>query len=96
MATVTIKQHVHASRSYDGQISYSLFAAPFDQHGYIPLFEQEFTIEIPDDFDLNDKEVQSLKAEKARIQAEAQMEITRIEERIRNLLCIEHKPIEAA
>ena len=47
--------------------------------------------DIPDGFNVNDELVKTLRKQQKTIQADAQMKLTQIEERIQSLLCIEHK-----
>ena len=47
--------------------------------------------DLPDNFNYTQAEIDVLRKEQKRIQAEAQNNITRIEEQIQSMLCIEHK-----
>ena len=49
-------------------------------------------VEIPDDFDPVPQRIATLKNERQRILAEAEVKANNIEDQIRRLLCIEHKP----
>lgn len=54
--------------------------------------EREVEVEVPDDFDPRPGMIDALKKQKTQVLAEAQRKATQIEERIQQLLCIEHKP----
>lgn len=94
MAKIILKQHVHAQRSkYTGAITFHLFDSPcMQEFGYVPLFDQDFEIEIPDDFDLTPIEIAQLQEAKKAVQAACNKKLMEIEEEIQKLLCIEHKP----
>ena len=59
---------------------------------YVMIGEQEFEVEIPDNFDPRPFQVKGLRAEKERIIAEAHAKVVNLEEQIQKLLAIEHKP----
>lgn len=85
--------HLHAQRSYDGSISFTVASCDLGNCGYTKIMEKEIDIEfdVPENFDLTEKEIAALKEQKKRVQAEAQREITRIEEMIQSLQAIEYK-----
>ena len=92
----TIKQNmlVHSVKDYvKGGHNLVLFYSDMSQYGYIFIGEVEVSVDydLPDNFNYTQAEIDSLRKEQKRIQAEAQNKITRIDEKIQSLLCIEHK-----
>lgn len=59
--------------------------------GWVCAGYAEVTIQLNDDKTIITNMVESLKQQQNNIQAAAQMEVTRIEEKIQSLLCIECK-----
>lgn len=59
---------------------------------YVLIREQEFEVDIPDDFDPRPIQIETLRAEKTKIIAECEAKKTNIDEQIQRLLAIEHKP----
>ena len=86
---------VHAEKSYfsEEKFKLNLMACDMSKYGYIFIGEVEVSVDydLPDNFNYTQAEIDSLRKEQKRIQAEAQNNITRIEEKIQSLLCIEHK-----
>ena len=84
---------INASRSYDGTVCFHAHFCDMSEYGYFLVEKKQITVEadIPDDFNIDAIEIDALKKEKTRIQAEAQNKLTKIEERIQSLLCLEHK-----
>lgn len=68
--------------------SYSICSSEID--GFITVDTKEITMDVPDNFDIGSARIKSLKAEKSRIQAEAQLKAQNIEGQIQALLAIEH------
>ena len=93
----TIKETmvVHAKKDYssEGSFKLCLLACDMSEYGYIKIGEVEVSADydLPESFNFTQAEIDSLRKEQKRIQAEAQNNITRIEEKIQSLLCIEHK-----
>ena len=93
----TMKQtmYVHASKKYDGTDEFDIDMKICDmtEYGYILIGTVEVSadFDIPDDFNFTQAEIDSLKTQKSKIQAEAQIKITQIEEQIQRLQCIEYK-----
>ena len=90
---ITTKLHVHAEKSWSGNVSFKALGADMSEYGYIHLCEVDVEVpfELPDDFSFTTEEIRVLKEQKKAIQAEANRKIVQIEERIQSLLCIEHK-----
>ncbi len=91
--TEEITVYIHAQRNYKDEIKFSVIGCDMSQYGYVLLETKNVTVEfnIADDFSLDAAEIKAMRAEQKRIQAEAQMLVTRLEDRIQSLLCIEHK-----
>lgn len=93
--TIDMTLHIHASRIYGTkQFEFSAKVCDMSEYGYTYLFEHPISIEvdIPDDFDMNGAEIDKLRKQKKQVQAEMQMQLTRIDEQINSLLAIEYKP----
>ena len=85
---------VHAKKDYvKGGHNLVLYFSDMSQYGYIFIGEVEVSVDfdLPDNFSFTQAEIDVLRKEQKHIQAEAQNKITRIEEKIQSLLCIEHK-----
>lgn len=85
---------VHAEKAYgEEEFKLNLMACDMSKYGYIFIGEVEVSVnyDLPDNFNYTQAEIDVLRKEQKRIQAEAQNNITRIEEKIQSLLCIEHK-----
>lgn len=93
----TMKQtmYVHASKKYNGTNEFDIDMKVCDmtEYGYILIGTVEVSadFDLPDDFNFTQAEIDSLKTQKSKIQAEAQMKITQIDEQIQRLQCIEYK-----
>ena len=85
---------VHAEKDcVKGGHNLVLYYSDMSQYGYIFIGEVEVSVDfdLPDNFSFTQAEIDVLRKEQKRIQAEAQNKVTRIEEKIQSLLCIEHK-----
>ena len=93
--TIKKTMFVHAEKAYFGEEEFklSLMACDMSKYGYIFIGEVEVSVnyDLPDNFNYTQAEIDSLRKEQKRIQAKAQNNITRIEEQIQSMLCIEHK-----
>ena len=91
--TAEITVYIHAQRDYKDEIKFSVLGCDMSQYGYTLLETKQFSVEfdIADDFSLDAEEIKAMRAEQKRIQAEAQLHVTLLEDRIQRLLCIEHK-----
>ena len=93
--TIKSTMFVHARKSYFGEEEFklNLMACDMSNYGYVCIGEVEVSVDydLPDNFNYTQAEIDVLRKEQKRIQAEAQNNITRIEEKIQSLLCIEHK-----
>jgi len=77
-----------AARWMDEDYHYSLFDFP-PFANYIAISEQEITFDVPDDFDYVNAQVDILKAEKSKIEADAYIKTQNIQEQIEGILAIE-------
>ena len=93
--TIKSTMFVHAEKAYNGEDEFilSILACDMSKYGYVLLGAVEVSadFDLPEDFNFTQAEIDSLRKEQKCIQAEAQKNITRIEEKIQSLLCIEHK-----
>ena len=93
---VTIKGFIHLYKSmYLGDLDeYQFHMHDMSDMGpeYVLIQPHEFEVEIPDDFDPRPGMIDGLRKQQQQTLADAQLKVTRIEERIQQLLCIEHKP----
>lgn len=93
--TIKKTMFVHAEKAYfcEEEFELNLMACDMSKYGYILIGEVEVSVDydLPDNFNITQLEIDSFRKEQKRIQAEAQNNITRIEEQIQSLLCIEHK-----
>lgn len=90
----TCEMYVQASKDFLGNISVNMHTCDMSEYGYIHIEKIQVTAEydLPDDFNFTQAEIDSLIKQKQKIQAEAQVQITRIDEQIQSLQCIEYKP----
>jgi hypothetical protein len=56
--------------------------------------EQDFEVEIPDDFDPVPGQIDALREKQTELRAEMQVKLNNLEEQIQRLLCIEYKPTD--
>jgi hypothetical protein len=90
--TETITLHLMAKKYHsDEEYEYSTSTTDMSDYGYIPITTKdiEVSIDIPEDFDPVNGHIDSLKAEKQKIAAEAQLKMNNLEEQIQSLLAIE-------
>lgn len=59
---------------------------------YVKIAHQEFTVEIPDDFDPRPIQIAALREERTKVTAEAEAKKANIDEQISRLLAIESRP----
>lgn len=68
---------------------FQLFPFEMESCGYITVCDHEIEVEVPDDFDPRAKQVEILRKEKQRINAEFAKRVTQIDEQINRLTAIE-------
>lgn len=87
---ITVKKFVHlnADSPLDTP-SFSFFECDMSEYGYIPISEQEITVEVPDWFNPIPIQVDCLKEQQRKIRAEAEAKVLFINEKIQKLLSIE-------
>lgn len=95
MSKHTVKGFVHYERSYSGQIKYSIFPFEMTSCGYILVGEQEFEVDVPDDFDPMAAEVAMLRKEREKVRAELGRRLMEIDEQIAKRLSIEFVPADS-
>ena len=58
---------------------------------YTLVQEQDFEIDVPDNFDPTPQQIAALKEKKEELRAEMQLKLNNIDEQIQKLLSLEHK-----
>lgn len=92
---VTIKAFIHHRQySWSKDVNYTIDVCDMSKvdPAYAVIRQQEFVVDIPDNFDPTPAHIAALKAKKQEILANAHVQAENIEEQIQALLCIEHKP----
>ena len=92
---ITTELYIHAEKDYQGKVNFKAYGSDMSQYGYICVcnFPQSVEFDLPEGFSYTVEEIKALQAQKKAVQAKANQEIVRIEERIQSLLCIEHKEV---
>jgi hypothetical protein len=70
--------------------SFQLFPFEMENIGYVTVNKQELEVEVPDNFDPRIKQVELLRKERERINAEFYLRVTEIDEQINRLTALEH------
>ena len=90
-----IELFLHSRLRYDGEPEFRVHLCDMSgSTGFGVLVTQkaiDVEFDVPMNFNPSVEMVNLLRKEQKAIQAEAQMQVTRLEERIQSLLCIEHK-----
>ena len=91
--TEEITVYIHARKNWDETIKFTVDVADMSQYGWIMVLEKKVEIEfdLPPEFNIDAESIKAMRSEQKRINAEAHLQVTRLEERIQSLLCIEHK-----
>lgn len=94
MATMTIEGHIYAAQTdyaVEPQFGFYDYDVSKYREGTVQVCPYTISFELPAGFDPRPGMIESLKAEKAKILAEAQAKATAIEERISKMLAITYK-----
>ncbi|CDY79427.1 hypothetical protein BGLT_02208 [Caballeronia glathei] len=95
MATITIKGAIFAlQHRWERAPSYTFYSFDASDEHTVKVCDHEFTVEIPDDFDLRPGLVANLEREKEKLRAAFTARVTEINGQIQSLLAIENKPSE--
>ena len=90
-----INLFLHVRMDWRNEPEYNVYQTDMSGDQYFGSLVTKKTVnvefDIPDDFNVNYELVKTLRKQQKTIQADAQMKLTQIEERIQSLLCIEHK-----
>ena len=90
-----INLFLHVRMDWRNEPEYNAYQTDMSGDNYFGSLVTKKTVDvefdIPDGFNVNDELVKTLRKQQKTIQADAQMKLTQIEERIQSLLCIEHK-----
>lgn len=92
---VTISGVVHATQDWKGEIKYEFFQFDMTEYGYMKVCEHAFEVEIPDNFNPIAAQVESLNAQKTKLQNEFNARVREINDQIANLQCIEYNLTES-
>lgn len=87
---VEIKGFVHVEKAWDGEVRYSFFQTDMSKYGSILLQPHTFEVEL-EPYDLNALTIDTLKAKKKSVEAEAYVKVQAIDDEIQKLLSIEGK-----
>ena len=94
MKTIEIAGWIHTRKeSWQDEREFQFWSAQdMSSCGFVMLQPHTFTVDVNvDEAHLTNAEIAMLRAEQQRIRAEAQSKVTRLEERISQLLALEHK-----
>jgi hypothetical protein len=89
----TAKMYVQGKRDYTNKMEYHLHSGDMTDYGYVTVGTIEVEFEVPDDFNPVQAEIEMLKHAKAKVESEAMSKMRLIEDQIRNLQCLEYKPL---
>jgi len=97
MSKHTIKGFVHhCKETWDEHATYEIF--PFSMQGTLAsrvlVGEQEFEVEIPDDFNPIPLQLAVLEEQKRRVRLKLAEQLADIDAQISKLTCIEHSAVE--
>ncbi|WP_416328953.1 hypothetical protein [Raoultella planticola] len=97
--TIPVKLYIHYNTDTFSPGKYTIFTCDMSQHypdAYVLLETREINIELnqPEPFDIIALQVDQLRAKKGSIAADAQRQIAAVDDKIQQLLCIDHTPIE--
>ncbi len=93
---LTIKKVVHLNADSNWkEPAFSFFDCDMSEFGYIPISEQDISIDIPDDFNPIPMQINNLKEQQQKIRAEAEAKAQAIDKQIQKLLAIEAPKNEA-
>lgn len=95
MATIKIEGFVVARKNWDEKFEYTWAAVELKEHGYITVKPQVLEFELPSDFNPTAAMIESLAAEKQKIQAAFSAKIAEINDKISNLQALTFNPTEA-
>ncbi|PZX29434.1 hypothetical protein C7416_104439 [Cupriavidus phytorum] len=98
MQTIEITGHIYAQRNaWDNSLNYTFFTFDgMEEHGYLYVCPHKIVAEVPDSFNPVAAEVAALEKERENVRAELNARIKQINDRIANLTCIEHTPVQEA
>ncbi|WP_193133697.1 hypothetical protein [Klebsiella grimontii] len=97
--TIPLKLYIHYTTDTFSPGKHIIFTCDMTQHypdAYVLLEIREINIELnqPEPFDIIALQVDQLRARKGAIAADAQRQIAAVDDKIQQLLCIDHTPIE--
>lgn len=87
---VAIKGAIWAVKySWSENLFYEFSESGHNDPRYVKVADHEFTVEVPDDFDMRPGMVANLEREKEQVKAEFTARVTQINAQIQSLLAIE-------
>lgn len=97
--TIPVKLYIHHVTSPYSAEKFFICTSDMSQHApdyYILLETRDIEIQVnsPDAFDLIALQVDQLRSQKQTIADTAQREIAAVDDKIQQLLCIDHSPVE--
>ncbi|EAO4322364.1 hypothetical protein NMW93_001278 [Salmonella enterica] len=97
--TIPVKLYIHYNANTFSPDKYTVAACDMSRRfpdTYVLLEIREITLDInqPEPFDIIALQVDQLRGQKETIAAEAQRQIARVDDKIQQLLCIDHTPVQ--
>jgi len=85
-----IQAHVLYRRDYGDDRDFSISRFEMPNHGYITVCSKEFEIDVPDEFDPRQQQLEILRKERDRINAEFAIRVKQIDDEINKLIALEY------
>lgn len=85
-----IQAHVLYRRDYGDDRDFSISRFEMPNHGYITVYSKEFEIDVPDEFDPRQQQLEILRKERDRINAEFAIRVKQIDDEINKLIALEY------
>ena len=97
--TIPVKLYIHYATNTFSSEKFMIFTCDMSQNypdAYVLLETREINIEVnqPEPFDIIALQVDQLRAQKETITTDAKRQIAAVDDKIQQLLCIAHSPIE--
>lgn len=97
--TIPVKLYIHYATNTFSCEKFMIFTCDMSQNypdAYVLLETREINIEVnqPEPFDIIALQVDQLRAQKETITTDAKRQIAAVDDKIQQLLCIDHSPVE--
>ncbi|MEL0553666.1 hypothetical protein ACN4GA_03545 [Raoultella terrigena] len=97
--TIPVKLYIHYTTNTFSSDKFTVLTCDMSQNypdAYVLLETREISLKInqPEPFDIIALQVDQLRAQKESITADAKRQIAAVDDKIQQLLCIDHSPIE--